>query len=70
MREKVQRMKINKKGLDLIKEFEGCQLKAYKDVAGEKFTAAVTRFQKANGCTADGEITAKGKTWRKLLGMK
>lgn len=34
MREKVQRMKINKKGLDLIKEFEGCQLKAYKDAAG------------------------------------
>lgn len=27
-------MKISKNGLKLIKEFEGCQLKAYKDVVG------------------------------------
>ena len=27
-------MQIGKKGLDLIKEFEGCQLKAYKCPAG------------------------------------
>lgn len=27
-------MKINKHGLDLIIKFEGCKLKAYKDVAG------------------------------------
>ena len=39
-------------------------------VAGAKFTAAVKAFQAANGCVADGEITAKNKTWRKLLGMK
>lgn len=39
-------------------------------VAGSKFTLAVRLFQKQNGCTADGEITAKNKTWRKLLGMK
>lgn len=39
-------------------------------VAGPKFTAAVKAFQKDNGCTADGEITARNKTWRKLLGMK
>lgn len=38
-------------------------------VAGPKFTAAVKNFQKANGCVADGEITAKNKTWKKLLGM-
>ena len=39
-------------------------------IAGEKFTAAVKAFQKDNGCTADGEITARNKTWRKLLGME
>ena len=38
-------------------------------VAGSKFTAAVKRYQAANGCVADGEITAKGNTWKKLLGM-
>lgn len=38
-------------------------------IAGAKFTAAVKRFQKDNGCTVDGEITAKNKTWKKLLGM-
>lgn len=38
-------------------------------VAGAMFTEAVKAFQKDNDCTADGEITAKNKTWRKLLGM-
>ena len=38
-------------------------------IAGAKFTAAVKAFQKDNGCVADGEVTARGKTWRKLLGM-
>lgn len=38
-------------------------------IAGAKFDKAVKAFQKGNGCTADGEITAKNKTWRKLLGM-
>ena len=39
-------------------------------VAGAKFTAAVVAFQENNKCWADGEITAKNKTWRKLLGME
>lgn len=39
-------------------------------IAGAKFTAAVKAFQNKNGCIADGEITAKCTTWRKLLGMK
>ena len=39
-------------------------------IAGPKFTAAVTAFQKDNGCWADGELTARNKTWRKLLGME
>lgn len=38
-------------------------------VAGPNFTSAMTRFQKDNGCTADGVITARNKTWKKLLGM-
>ena len=39
-------------------------------IAGLKFTAAVLAFQEDNKCWADGEITAKNKTWRKLLGME
>lgn len=39
-------------------------------IAGAKFKAAVIDFQENNGCWADGEITAKNKTWRKLLGME
>ena len=39
-------------------------------IAGAKFTKAVKKFQdEFNICTPDGEITAKNKTWRKLLGM-
>ena len=39
-------------------------------IAGVKFTAAVKAFQKDNGCWVDGEITARNKTWRKLLKME
>ena len=38
-------------------------------IAGVKFTQAVKEFQKNNGCVVDGEITARGKTWKKLLGL-
>lgn len=38
-------------------------------VAGTKFTKAVKEFQKQNDCIVDGEITARGKTWKKLLGL-
>ena len=38
-------------------------------IAGAKFTKAVKEFQKKNGCVVDGEITARGKTWKKLLGL-
>lgn len=38
-------------------------------VAGPKFTSAVAHFQQDNKCTVDGEITAKNKTWKELLGM-
>ena len=36
-------------------------------VAGPKFDKVVKRFQKDNGCIVDGEITARNKTWKKLL---
>lgn len=39
-------------------------------IAGVKFTAAVVAFQEDNRCWADGEITARNKTWKKLLGME
>lgn len=38
-------------------------------IAGAKFTEATKAFQKAHGCVQDGEITAKNKTWKCLLGM-
>lgn len=38
-------------------------------IAGAKFTKAVKEFQKKNGCIVDGEITARGLTWKKLLGI-
>lgn len=38
-------------------------------VAGAKFTLAVKEYQKANKCVADGEITARNTTWKKLLNM-
>lgn len=38
-------------------------------VAGTKFTAAVTEFQADNKCWSDGEITAKNRTWKVLLGV-
>lgn len=39
-------------------------------IAGNLFTQAVKAYQRANGCVVDGEITAKNKTWKKLLGME
>lgn len=39
-------------------------------IAGAKFASAVMHYQMDNKCTADGEITAKKTTWKKLLGMK
>ena len=37
--------------------------------AGDKFDKGVKEFQEDKGCTVDGEVTAKKKTWKKLLGM-
>ena len=48
----------------------GYQVGTQDGIAGGKFTAAVKAFQKDNDCIADGEVTARGKTWSVLLGMK
>lgn len=45
------------------------QVGAADGIAGGKFTVAVEAFQKDNGCWVDGEVTAKNKTWKILLGM-
>lgn len=37
--------------------------------AGPKFTSAVAHFQQDNACVVDGVITARMKTWKKLLGL-
>lgn len=39
-------------------------------IAGPKFQAAVQAFQADNQCRVDGEITARNKTWKRLLGME
>jgi N-acetylmuramoyl-L-alanine amidase len=39
-------------------------------IAGPKFASAVAHYQQDNGCVVDGEITARNKTWRKLLGLE
>lgn len=49
-------------GYDEVGEADG--------IAGAKFAAAVKHFQRDNGCKVDGIITAKNKTWRKLLEME
>lgn len=36
-------------------------------IAGKLFDSAVKSYQKANSCVCDGEITARNKTWKKLL---
>lgn len=46
------------------------EIGAADGVAGPKFTSAVAHFQQDNDCVTDGEITAKNKTWKKLLGME
>jgi peptidoglycan hydrolase-like protein with peptidoglycan-binding domain len=38
-------------------------------VAGVKFSSAVAHYQQDNDCVVDGKITAKNKTWKKLLGL-
>lgn len=54
--------RLDELGYKMVGEADG--------IAGKKFTMAVSEFQADNGCWIDGEITAKNKTWRKLLEME
>lgn len=38
-------------------------------VAGIKFDSAAKAWAKSNGCTADGEFTRNGRSWKKILGL-
>ena len=38
-------------------------------IAGSKFNTAAKTWAKANGCTADGEFTKGGKSWKHILGV-
>lgn len=38
-------------------------------IAGSKFDTAAKTWAKANGCTADGEFTKGGKSWKRILGV-
>lgn len=38
-------------------------------VYGQNTASAVAKYQKDTGCVSDGIITAKAKTWQKLLGL-
>ena len=51
---------------------QGRYLGAIDKIAGNKFTVAVNAYQKGTlgYRNMDGEITAKGKMWKTLLGMK
>ena len=40
---------------------------AVDGIAGKLFDNAVRSYQRANGCVIDGIITARNKTWKKLL---
>ena len=39
-------------------------------VAGSSFDKAVRKYQKDNNLVCDGEITARGNTWKALLSVK
>lgn len=53
-----------------LKELGYTEVGKVDGIAGGKFTSAVKRFQWDYGCVVDGEITARNKTWRKLLKME
>ena len=47
----------------------GCDCGVADGIAGKSFHKAVCDYQTKQGLTADGLITAKGETWKSLLGM-
>ena len=47
-----------------------CGASGADGIFGPATDGAVRSFQERNGCRVDGELTAKNKTWRKLLEME
>lgn len=39
-------------------------------IAGSKFKMTIKNYQSDNSCVSDGEMTARKKTWKKILGLK
>ena len=52
-----------------LKDLGYAEVGTVDGIAGPKFTSAVAHFQQDNGCVVDGVISARNKTWKKLLGM-
>lgn len=48
----------------------GYKVGSVDGIAGAKFDKAVKQFQNDKRCVVDGELTAGGKTWKKLLNAK
>ena len=58
------------KPLQIYLNYLGYDCGTADGIAGGKFTKAVKKYQFDKKCAQDGEITAKGATWKKLLGLK
>lgn len=52
-----------------LKDLGYAEVGTVDGIAGPKFTSVVAAFQSDNGCVVDGIISARNKTWKKLLGM-
>jgi hypothetical protein len=50
-----------------LQKMIGVPYTGWDSIAGATFDTYMKRFQTANGCVADGEATASGRTWKKLL---
>ena len=58
------------KPLQELLNFLGYSCGTPDGIAGSSFDKAVRKYQKDNGLVCDGEITAKGNTWKTLLSVK
>lgn len=52
-----------------LKELGYAEVGEADGIAGPKFTSAVAAYQQDHDCAVDGIVSARGKTWKNLLGM-